>query len=135
MQSTFTYVPYLWLYIVSTVVLLMFMAAQLPRIHLPLAKRILWVLFAAFLWNFFLILEFMVSTIELKLFYAKTSISASSGCRLHGSLRSGAVILPVQQTALHRFIDSARRFSSSFFRSSAERLWGIPTIETTSSFR
>lgn len=136
MQSTYTYVPYLWLYIVSTVVLLMFMAAQLPRIHLPLAKRILWVLFAAFLWNFFLILEFMVSTIELKLFYAKIQYI-------------GIVWLPIAWLALVVEL-SSYRFSKRFFIASSippvvflififlvpqpNAFWGIPTIETTSIF-
>ncbi|NLK13177.1 MAG: diguanylate cyclase [Spirochaetales bacterium] len=136
MQSTYMYVPHLWLYIVSTVVLLMFMAAQLPRIHLPLARRILWVLFTAFLWNFFLILEFMVSTIELKLFYAKIQYI-------------GIVWLPIAWLALVVELSSYRFSKWLFIVSSIPPIvflififlvpqpnvfWGIPTIETTSIF-
>ncbi len=136
MESTYIYVPGLWLYIVSTVVLLMFMTAQVPRIHLPLSKRIFWVLFTAFLWNFFLILEFMVSTIELKLLYAKFQYI-------------GIVWLPVTWLALVVEL-SSYRFSKRIFAVSSippviflififlvpqpNAFWGIPTLEDTSLF-
>ncbi|NLZ77572.1 MAG: diguanylate cyclase [Spirochaetales bacterium] len=136
MESTYIYVPGLWLYIVSTVVLLMFMTAQVPRIHLPLSKRIFWVLFTAFLWNFFLILEFMVSTIELKLLYAKLQYI-------------GIVWLPVTWLALVVEL-SSYRFSKRLFAVSSippviflififlvpqpNAFWGIPTLEDASLF-
>lgn len=136
MESTYSYVPGLWLYILSTVVLLMFLAAQLPRIHLKLAKRIIWVLFTAFLWNFFLIFEFMVSTVEMKMLYAKIQYI-------------GIVSLPVAWFALSAEVSSRRlskrvRVLSSvppiifliyiFFIPQPNLFWGVPTIEDTSIF-
>ena len=136
MESVYTYVPGLWLYILSAVVLVIFMAAQLPRIHLPLARRIFYVLLTAFIWNFFLIFEFMVSSLELKLLYARIQYI-------------GIIWLPLAWIALITELSSYRRNVWIFglasivpiflmfvilFAPIPNFFWGVPTLEDTSIF-
>ena len=135
MESTYIYVPGLWLYIVSTVVLLMFMTAQVPASTCPCQSASSGFCSPPSVELLF-ILEFMVSTIELKLLYAKFQYI-------------GIVWLPVTWLALVVEL-SSYRFSKRIFAVSSippviflififlvpqpNAFWGIPTLEDTSLF-
>ncbi len=136
MESTYIYVPELLCGIVGTVVLLMFMTAQVPRIHLPLSKRIFWG--SVHRLSVELLSHPRVHGLDdrtetpLRQVPIHRHRLVAGHCSLHLSWSSHPTD---SATDLRRLVHSSRHLPHLHFScSSTERLLGDSTLEDTSLF-
>jgi len=71
MEVVLSYVPGLWIFIASAVILSFMIVFHLDRLHIAVIRGFVGLLACALVWNLFFIFEIAATEFEMKLFYAK----------------------------------------------------------------